>query len=355
MLFLSVACDRKAEEPAKEAAVTSAPVSISSVSSGIRGRASLGEKTLVEGALVRIYAQKPGAFGPFTGDAPVAEAKTDAEGKYGVELPPGRYVVEALKKKSGNTGMKPEEGDLWCLSAGSPVTVARDRWTINGFYLTKVPAEKRTASAKPRISGNLTFKGEPLEKAYLYFYTSVEGNFHGPAEVLQPVAKGSFSVALPPGTYYLVARKRAKGGAYGPIELGDKLNFYPGNPVRLGEGEEVKLEIHMAERLRSLEEDETTNKGLKVRLLDGEGKPLASYYVMAYTTPGRSGPPSATSALTGPGGETFINLPPEARYLRGRATLGGPLGENEAYVDGEVNPGEPLSESELVLRATKKK
>jgi hypothetical protein len=220
--------------------------------------------------------------------------------------------------------------------------------------MTPVSAEKRSPSSGSKISGLLTFKGAPLEKAYLYGYTSVDGLFHGPAEVLQPVAKGSFSVAVSPGTYYFVARKRVKGGAYGPIEMGDKLNFYPGNPVEIREGEEVSLEIPMAERLKSLEEDETTNKGLEVKLVDGEGKPVASYYVLAYASPERSGPPAATSTLTDPGGKTFINLPPGAVYLRGRASVGGPLGEDEAYADGEVNPS-AASPAPVILKVVKKK
>ncbi|TAL15550.1 hypothetical protein EPN96_12355 [bacterium] len=320
---------------------------------GIKGRASLGG-TLVESVDINIYALRAGGFGPFTGDAPAARTKTAIDGRYSVDLPEGRYVVEAIKKGPKNKGEKPEAGDIYCVYSGSPVTVAKNRWTTVGLYLTPVSAEKRGPSEATRIKGRLTFKGEPLEKAYLYGYKSVAGYFHGPADFLQPVARGDFTVSVPAGTYYLVARKRVKGGAYGPIELGDRLNFYAGNPVVIREGEEVNLEIAMAERLSSLEEDESAGKGQKIKLLDPTGKPLASYYVLAYPNPDRNGPPAATSALTDQNGEVFFNLPPNARYLRGRATLGGPLYENEVYVDGEA-PQDSPSTGPIILKVQKKK
>lgn len=318
---------------------------------GIKGRAALGG-TLVESVDINVYPLTRGGFGPFTGTKPVAGTKTALDGTYSVTVPEGRYVVEAIKKGKGKNAAKPEAGDLYCLYSGSPVTVTRDKWTNVGLYLTPVGEEKRGVFDNARIRGRLTFKGEPVERAYLYGYATAEGFFHGPADFVQPVAKGNFSVNVPPGKYYLVARKRAKGGMYGPIEMGDKLNFYAGNPLVIGEREEVVIEIPMAERLSSLEEDESTERGRKIKLVDADGKPLASFYVLAYGNADRSGPPAATSALTDKNGETFIHLPPEAKYLRGRATLGGPLSENETYIDGEASAGVA---KEIILKAGKKK
>lgn len=320
---------------------------------GIKGRASLGG-TLIEAVEIKFYPLTPGGFGPLTGQKPVAGTKTATDGTYKMALPEGRYVVEALKKAPGKSAARPEAGDVHCLYSGSPVTVAKDKWTNVGLYLTQVAEEKRGVSQNSRIKGKLTFKGELLEKAYLYGYASADGLFHGPADFVQPVAKGNFSVAVPPGKYYLVARKRMKGGMYGPIEMGDKLNFYAGNPLTVGEREEIVIEIPMAERLSSLEEDESTERGQKIKLTDADGKPLASFYILAYRNADRSGPPAATSAPTDKNGETYLHLPPDAKYLRGRSTLGGPLLEDEVYVDGETSTGTAAA-TQITLKAKKKK
>lgn len=316
---------------------------------GVKGRSSLGG-TLVEQIEVRAYGFRPGGFGPLTGDAPAGTTLTATDGSYRLELPPGRYVVEALKKKGGNRGKSPEAGDLYCLYSGSPVTVTAGQWTAVGLYLVTVAPERRGRGENARVSGNIVFKGEPVERAYLYAYASADGAFRGPADLLQPVAKGAFSVRLPPGVYYLVARKRMRGGAYGPIDTGDLFNFYPGNPVRLAEGEEVALEIPLVERLNQLEEESGTYRGVRVQVLDEKGGPLAGYYVLAYPNAARTGPPSATSAPTDKDGATFVNLPPDAPHLRARVSLGGPLEERERFADGEAAPG---SAGPIVLRLAK--
>jgi len=316
---------------------------------GVKGRASSGG-TLVEGIEVRAYVYHQDGFGPLTGDTPVAVTRTATDGSYSIELPPGRFVVEGIKKKEGSRGKAPEPGDLYCLYSGSPVTVAARQWTAVGLYLVTVATERRVRSEQTKISGSLTFKGEPVERAYLYAYTTPEGAFRGPANLLQPVAKGPFSVRMPPGTYYLVARKRMRGGAYGPIDTGDLFNFYPGNPLQLAEGEEVIVEIPLVERLSQLEAEPDTYRGSRVQVLDEQGKPVAGYYVLAYPNEARSGPPSATSSPTDKEGITFVASPPEARYLRARKSLGGPLEENERFADGEAVPA---GESPITLRIAK--
>ncbi len=307
---------------------------------GVRGRVSLGG-TLVEGLVVRAYAYRPGTFGPWTGEKPVGEARTATDGTYRIELAPGRYVVEGLAKAEGNTGSRPEPGDLWCLYSGSPVVVTAGAWTAVGLNLIRVPEERRSRSERSRIEGVITFDGEPVEKCYLYLYTDPGTGFRGPARQTVPVRTGRFRVAVPPGTYYLVARKRARGGSYGPIEVGDRFNFYAGNPVRVGAGEVVRLEIPLVERLSQLEEDPDAYHGLPVMVTGQDGQPLAGYHVLAYPVPTRSGPPMAVSSPTGPDGRTFVPIPPgSAAYLRARKSLGGPLAEGEPFGDADVAEGE---------------
>lgn len=302
-------------------------------SQGIKGRASL-EGTLVDTVEIRIYELRQGGFGPLTGDAPTATVNSGTDGQYSVELKPGRYIVEAIKGKAGGTGKRPAPGDLYCLYSGSPVTVTEGKWTTTGLYMTTVPQEKRTRGAATKIAGTITFKGEPLEKTYLYAFNSPDSLFRGPADVLQPVAKGSFSLEMPPGVWYLLARKRIKGGAYGPIEMGDKLNFYHGNPVRIAEGETVTIEIPMGERIASLEE-EAQGRGILVRVVNKKtAKPMEDYHVLIYQKEDRVGQPEYVSERTNAKGEVTIFKHTEGKYIRARKNLGGPLDEKECFADG---------------------
>jgi len=315
---------------------------------GVRGRASLGG-VLVEGVVVTAYTYRPGTFGPLTGEDAVASAVTATDGTYELPLAPGRYVVEALKKAAGNTGARPESGDLQCLYSGSPVGVAAGAWTAVGLNLVEVPPEVRTSGRPSSIAGRITRGGVPAEKVYLYVYGDSATGFRGPAQLVQPVASGAFQVRLPPGTYFLVARKRARGGTYGPIEIGDLFNFYPRNPVAVAPDEEVRLEIPLIERLSQLEEDPKAFRGVRVRVLDASGKPVPDFYVLAYPSAMRAGPPLAVSAPTGADGWTHVPVEPgTATYLRVRKSLGGPPVSGDQFADGETR-GDPAGVLVLTL------
>jgi len=315
---------------------------------GLRGRASLGG-VLVEGIRVSAYPYRPGTFGPLTGEPATASTVTATDGTYELALPPGRYVVEALKKKAGNDHARPEAGDLQCLYSGSPVGVTGGAWTAVGLNLVEVPPETRTTGERSTISGRITRSGAPVEKVYLYLYSDPATAFRGPAQLVQPVATGTFQVRIPPGTYHLVARKRARGGTYGPIEIGDLFNFYPRNPVAVAPGENINLEIPLVERLSQLEEDPKAFRGVRVRVVDPAGAPAAGFYVLAYPSAPRMGPPLAVSPPTDGDGWTRVPTEPSTTvYLRARKSLGGPPEAGERFSDGETR-GEPGSELVLIL------
>jgi hypothetical protein len=213
--------------------------------------------------------------------------------------------------------------------------------------LVEVPRETRESAEHSAIVGRITFGGKPVEKVYLYVYTDAATGFRGPAYYLQPVAKGTFRLRVPPGTYHLVARKRLGGGAYGPIEIGDFFNFYSRNPVGVESGEEVEIEIPLVERLSQLEEDPGAFQGVSVRVVGQSGTGQPGFYVLAYSSPLRSGPPLATSSRTDAAGRARLPLAPgQTTYLRARQTLGGPLREGESFADGQTVGG---VESEVVL------
>lgn len=314
---------------------------------GIWGRASEAG-VLTEGVLVRAYPYRPGTFGPWTGESAAGEARTAGDGSYRIRLPPGRYVVEGLKKAGGRVGPRPETGDAYVLHAGSPVAVQNGAWTPVGLTLVPVPEEGRSPADAAHIAGTVTWEGATAQRVYLYLYSDPSTGFHGPARVAQPLATGEFRLRVAPGTYYLVARQRSRGGPYGPVEVGDRSGFYPRNPVTVTEGEGVTLEIPLVERTGQLEAEVGALPGLTVRVVDDSGKPVRGVFVLAYPSEARAGVPVATSPATDGEGRTRINAPPGGEvFLRARRTLGGPLEEGELFGDARATPG---SEGETIVR-----
>lgn len=306
---------------------------------GIEGRASV-DGVLGKEITVRAYPVKGASFGPFTGDKFTATAKVVADGHFKLPLPPGRYVVDAIHKKPGNRGSGAEAGDFYCVYSGSPVTVAPGKWSAAGFYLMEIAPETRAKADQPSIKGTLTFKGKPVEKAYLYLYSAPDDSFRGPADMLQPVESGKFDVRVPPGKYWLVARKRKQGGSYGPIATGDLFNFYPQNPLTVGAGERVDIAIPLIEKLSQV--DETgVYRGVRLVVTDQSGRPLEKHFVLAYSSEERTGHPVATAGPTGPDGSAYLMAGPEARYLRVRKQVGGPPEEGEKFTDATLPTGAP--------------
>lgn len=317
------------------------PLSSIAAFQGITGWASL-DGALTKGVEVRVYLASGSGFGPLTGEKPIAKTSTDKEGAYKVKLEPGRYIVEGIRKNPPNRAVGVEPGDDYCLFPGSPVTVAREQATQAALSLTRAKAETRKKGQTSLLRGTITHKGARVPQCYLYLYTSPEGGFKGPSEVLQPVADGSFNLRVAPGKYYLVARKRAQGGSFGPIETGDLFNSYPLNPVTVGLDEEVEVELALIERLAQADADKSAYRGVKVLVVDALGKPLKGIYILAYPTASRNGPPAATAGPTHEDGATNIDAPPQAKYLRLRAAIGGPPEEGEKFHDAVLEKGKEV-------------
>jgi hypothetical protein len=293
--------------------------------SGIQGRAAWrGE--LVPGIVVRAYRSIPDiAAGKVVAEA----APVGLDGTYTLELPPGSYYLTA---RDGSGPLRP--GNYFCYYSGAPVQVVAGSYRNVGFNLVRVPTEAAPEKA-PRsgIRGEISFQGAPLERSYLYVYQDAEKGFKGPAYLIQPVEKGTFRATLPPGRYWLLARKRLRGGQFGPIETGDYFNYYHGNPVTVAAGEVREVKIETITRLSMLEDDpNATFVGVRGRIVDAAGKPVARLHVFAYRDPEMTGTPEFFSAPTGAEGKFDLSLPEGGTfYLLARQEFGGPAGEGELY------------------------
>lgn len=293
--------------------------------SGVKGRVAW-EGELIPGVTVRAYrAIADIAKGKDAG----ASAPTTLDGTYSLELPPGDYFLTARDYQG-----KPVAGKHFCYYSGAPVQVAANQFTNVGFNLIRIPAEGApTKGDATGLKGKITFQGEALEKSYLYVYKDPSRAFRGPADFVQPVEKGTFRLRLPPGDYYLLARKRAKGGQFGPIEVGDYFNYYHGNPVRVEAGQMQEIQIETITRLAMLEEgDEIPFQGLTGTVLGPDGKPAAGIHVFAYRNPAMTGNPDHFSPPTAADGRFRLPLPSGVSWhLLARQSFGGPAEAGELY------------------------
>jgi len=172
---------------------------------GISGRVAW-HGVLIEGVTIRAYAD----VAKMVAGRPVAVSQpTATDGTYQLDLPPGRYVLTARDFDG-----EPQAGRYFSYYNGSPIQVFQGRRTHVGFNLVRIPEPVAPqASKRSGLTGTVSFQGAPLEKSYLYVYKDAAKRFKGPAYFIQPVADGDFRLRLPPGDYYLLARKRVKGGA----------------------------------------------------------------------------------------------------------------------------------------------
>ena len=264
---------------------------------------------------------------------------TRADGTYRLELPPGNYYLTA---REGTGPLR--SGELYGYFSGAPVRVAPGTYRNVGFNLIRVPKEERPESS-PRsgVHGEITFQDAPLPKAYLYVYQETGKDFKGPAYLIQPVEKGQFRVNLPPGRYWLLARKRLRGGQYGPIETGDYFSYYHGNPVTVTAGQMREARIETVARL-SIFEDETAGapfRGVRGKVVDGGGRAIARVHVFAYRDSAMKGAPDYFSPPTGKDGVFELALPEGGPFfLLAREEYGGPAQEGELY--GQLGRGAPL-------------
>jgi hypothetical protein len=296
-----------------------------SAATGVRGRiAWRGE--LVEG--VRVYAYH-NVDDIAAGRVLATSEPAATDGTYRLDLPPGAYVLVA-RDFNGS----PQPGNHFCYYSGSPIQVVAGRQTNVGFNLIRIPQEEPPKKGGASgLYGEVSFQDQPLEKVYLYVYKEAGRGFKGPAYFIQPVEKGSFRLRLPPGDYYLLARKRAKGGQFGPIEIGDYFNFYFANPVRVKSGEMRHIRLETITRLSMLEEGETLPfHGVRGQIRDAAGNPAAGLHVFAYRNSVMTGTPDAFSAATGGDGQFELALPDAGPwYLLAREQFGGPAASGERY------------------------
>ena len=300
---------------------------------GVRGRVALkGE--VIPGIEVIAYKD----FDAGLNSVPVAiSSRTNAEGIYELPLPAGSYHLVAVKTDAqGLSGLR--EGDLFCFYGGNPVRVEPGRVTNVGFNLVRVAKDPPPDPAYGVSGAVFDEDGKPLAAAVVYFYQSPSDGFKGiPGVFARTGPDGSFRTRLRKGTFFAVARKRESGDLFGPTQIGDRFAYYVRNPITLTEGGGTRgIRLDAVRRLSMLEKFEgypaaESGIAVRVRVVDGSGKPVAGLRALAYKESGMTGHPAFVSGKTGADGVAELTVTEEGVYhLLARENLGGPA-DGELY------------------------
>lgn len=329
---------------------------------GVSGSLLFHDRPLV-GAQLEVYLKEE----KDRSTLPFAVVSTDAQGRYQVTLPPGRYFLIGKKKEEG------EGGHVRMLMAecpANPLEVTSGMKSVAAFSLREMGRDGALVpDPGTGLAGRVVLDGQPLAQAFVYLYTEDSSGLMGPSygEAVQTGADGSFRFELPAGRYFLAARKRADGSRIGEPAAGDLNGTYPGNPISVPKGKLLELGDFPVQAVDAGERQARLNEGkfvktetvLRGRTVDQDGKPVRGIYVFGYLDSRMVGKPTYISAPTGDDGGFVLYLGAGGSYYVGaRSTFGGPLepGEWVGTFDGRpdhgvtVKGGESASLGDIVVR-----
>lgn len=285
-----------------------------------------------------------------------AAGSTDGEGIARVRLAPGRYFLVAQWRGDGDFARPVAPGDRFAYFGGNPVYVGAGSAPDLFLGLEEVgepPPMKPGEPSGTGVSGVVRESDGPLESAHVFAYTRTGSGFRdlGFAASAPTGEDGEFLLDLPPGRYYLVARKRASGGIAGPLRKGDSFGYYPGNPVSVAEGRQARVVIP-ATRLRlrnapSYSPEYAAVASIEGRILDRNGNPRGGVYAALYDNPDLLNRPLFLSDVTKEDGRYRLPVPVPGRYYLGARTgYGGSPAPGDLYGRYEGAPDHALSVKE---------
>jgi hypothetical protein len=132
------------------------------------------------------------------------------------------------------------------------------RLILGLFLMTALPAAAAEpgagAGAGPAgtatVQGRITRETAGVQGARVYAYSRFEDllAFRHAAASEASGGDGDYLLSLPPGTYFLVARKQ-EGAADGPVPVGGLFSFHGSNPFTLTPGAATEVNFSLARKL----------------------------------------------------------------------------------------------------------
>ena len=198
---------------------------------GVRGRL-LTDGQPVPGGMIYVYTEDAsGLMGPSYGES----VQSDAEGRFQIDLPAGRFFFAARKRNGGSRMGEPDAGDLNGVYPGNPIEIAAGSYTdLVDFVLAPVDATAkadRLADGKfdetsTWFSGRVVNPdGRPVPGIYIFAY--LDSRMVGkPTYISAATADaGAYRLNLGSGgSYYLGARSTFGG----PLEPGEWVGTFDG-------------------------------------------------------------------------------------------------------------------------------
>jgi len=201
--------------------------------SGISGQLSADGQSL-DRAFVYVYSETgSGLIGPSYGEA----VQADAEGRFRINLPAGRYHLAARRRIDGGRSGELGPGDLNGNYPGNPVEVrAGEQLQLGAFPLEVIdPAVRaqRQARGTFAVTGTtltgqvLDAQGEPVSGVHVFAY--LDSRMVGkPVHISAPSdERGKFQLHLGEGGTYFIGARSKYGG---PLEPGEWVGTFDGRP-----------------------------------------------------------------------------------------------------------------------------
>ena len=179
---------------------------------------------------------------------------------------------------------------------------------------------------KTGISGKITVKetGAPAVGAYVNIYPDTLSNLLGPSQYISTPTSGdgSYSINVPPGTYYVVARKRESGQPSGPLSPGDLFSEHQRVVTTVIDGKMSLVDLSLAPMkapmfFKKATGEIQTDTGIKGKLIDSTGKPVPGSFALAYNDTDTKRLPDFASTLSDSEGNFVIYLPQGGTYFLG--------------------------------------
>jgi hypothetical protein len=292
------------------------------------------------------------------GGDPGRLSTTDEQGIARSKVAPGRWFLQAQWRADGDYARAIAPGDRFAYFGGNPLFLSEGAPREIFLGLAEFPAHPPAAppgdaDGEGGISGIVTADGAPLADAHVFAYLRTDTAFRdmGFAASSPTGADGAFYLDLPPGRYYLLARKRASAGLAGPLRKGDAFGYYPANPVELLPGKAVRIALPATTlRLRNVPGYSASSESaasIEGRILGADGKPRRGVYAALYDNPDLLNRPIFISDVTGVDGRYRLPVPAAGVYYLGaRSGYGGSPAPGDFYGRFEGNPDHSIKVGE---------
>jgi hypothetical protein len=218
------------------------------------------------------------------------------------------------------------------------------------------------------ITGQIVNKldGSPISGAYVNIYPDTLSNLLGPSQFISSPtgSNGRFMMPAPPGTFYVVTRKRMSGEPSGPLSPGDLFSEHQRVITTVVDGRLSMVDLTVAPVkapmfFKKAMAEQVTTTGIRGVLVDAAGKPVPGSFAVAYTDTDVKRLPDYASTLSDGEGRFVLYLPEAGIYYLGARVhawdmphpgeLYGKYG-NETPTAVSVNEDEFITDIKIVLR-----